>query len=320
MSTKPLLEKKQAPANPPQSFASSAWAYFRLTRLHKFPAGSDLIFWPSAWGVMLCARTEKLDPTTMWTSLVVCMICGTLRHNAGCCWNDICDIDLDRQVERSKSRPLASGAVSLAGAVLLLAAHYAAITWLLQFAGPEGRQVGLIGLYILDPIYPFMKRLTHWPQAVLGMAMTWGLPTTWVAIRGYTDMDALIVLYLGGICWSIYYDTIYACQDRRDDIKAGVKSTAVLFGDYVRPILSIFAALFVASLVYAGMVTEAGPLYYVITVGGAAACFAWQMLTIDFDNGAQCWASFKANGTLVGFILWAGMMADYANAVDLVLW
>ena len=107
---------------------------------------------------MLCARTEKLDLATMWTSLAICMIGGTLRHNAGCCWNDICDVELDRQVgeysrtceeeklltcvipsiERSKSRPLASGAVSLAGAVLLLAAHYATITWLLQFAGPEG--------------------------------------------------------------------------------------------------------------------------------------------------------------------------------------
>lgn len=147
--------------------------------------------------------------------------------------------------------------------------------------------------------------------------MTWGLPTTWVSFRGYTDMDALIVLYLGGIwwgfirvvmsvdglltptlhSWSIYYDTIYACQDRRDDIKAGVKSTAVLFGDYVRPIVSVFATLFVASLVYAGMVTEAGPLYYVITVGGGAACFAWQMLTIDFDNGEQCWSAFKVSAS-----------------------
>ena len=95
--------------------------------------------------------------------------------------------------------------------------------------------------------------------------------------------------------WTIYYDTIYACQDRRDDIKAGVKSTAVLFGDWIRLILSFFAACFVASLVYAGMITEAGYLYYTITVGGAAACFAWQMLSIDFDDGAQCWQAFKVS-------------------------
>ena len=95
--------------------------------------------------------------------------------------------------------------------------------------------------------------------------------------------------------WTIVYDTIYACQDRRDDIKAGVKSTAVLFRDWIRLILSFFAACFVASLVYAGMITEAGYLYYTITVGGAAACFAWQMLSIDFDDGAQCWQAFKVS-------------------------
>ncbi|TBU30646.1 UbiA prenyltransferase [Dichomitus squalens] len=318
-SNQPLLEKKQVQAKrSPQTFASTAWAYFRLTRLHKFPAGSDLIFWPSAWGVMLCARTEDLEITTVCAMILLYALGGTLRHGAGCCWNDICDVEFDRQVERSKSRPLASGAISMTGALALFAAHYAVLYYLLTLAGDEAFKVGLVGLYIIDLIYPLMKRFTHWPQAILGLAMTWGLPTAWVSIRGYSDIDAAVVLYFGGVCWTIYYDTIYACQDRRDDIKAGVKSTAVLFGDWIRPILSFFAACFVASLVYAGVITEAGWLYYTITVGGAAACFAKQMLTIDFDNGEQCWQAFKTNGTLVGFLVWAGMAADYAAAVGLI--
>ncbi|KAI0653388.1 UbiA prenyltransferase [Cubamyces menziesii] len=289
---------------------SPAWGYLTLTRLHKFPAGSILVFWPGAWGVILSARAVGLPAREVAIQTLIYAIGSTLRHNAACIWNDICDREFDRRVERSKTRPLACGAVSLTGAVLLLVAHIAACYLLLTLAGFEGR-VGLFGLFFLDVIYPLTKRWTYWPQAWLGLAMTWELPVSWISIQGYTYLETLTVLFCGSVCWTIYYDTIYACQDRRDDVKAGVKSTAVLFGDCVRPILSTFATLFLSSLIYVGYATSAGPWYLAITVAGTATCFVWQLSTVDFDDGGACWKTFKANGDLVGFVVWAGMMASY---------
>ncbi|KAI0766937.1 UbiA prenyltransferase [Trametes elegans] len=265
----------------------------------------------------MSARAVGMGPREAAIQVLVYLIASTFRHNAACTWNDILDRDLDRHVERSKTRPLASGAVSLTGAVLVFLGNYIPFLLLMSLVGPEGFKIGLFITFVFDIPYPLAKRLTYWPQAYLGLAVTGALPVSWVSIRGYTDLNALIVMYLGGVCWSIYYDTIYACQDRRDDVKAGVKSTAVLFGDYVRPIECVFAALFDASLVYAGLVTGAGPLYFAITVGGTAACFAWQMLTLDFDDSAQCWDAFRVNGGLVGLLVWGGMAADYYSALQM---
>ncbi|KAI0331430.1 UbiA prenyltransferase [Cubamyces sp. BRFM 1775] len=244
-----------------------------------------------AWGVILSARAVGLSAREVAIQTLAYAIGSTLRHNAACIWNDICDREFDRQVERSKDRPLACGAVSLTGAVLLMMAHIAACYLLLTFAGIEGFRVGLFGLFFLDVVYPLMKRWTYWPQAWL--AMTWELPVSWTSIRGYSDLETLAVLFCGGVCWTIYYDTIYACQDRRDDVKAGVKSTAVLFGNHIRPILSTFAVLFLSSLVYVGYTTSAGPLYYAISIAGAAMCLVCQMSTLHFDDSGACWKAFK---------------------------
>ncbi|OBZ76828.1 4-hydroxybenzoate polyprenyltransferase, mitochondrial [Grifola frondosa] len=178
-------------------------------------------------------------------------------------------------------------------------------------AGKSAFIVGCIGLFGVDMIYPFTKRWTNWPQFILGIAMTWGLPVAWISNTGSIDWNMIPVLFLGGMCWTIYYDTIYACQDRRDDVKAGVKSTAVLFGDAVRPILACFATAFVFCLAYAGMLNGNGMAYFVITVAGAAVHFAWQLTSVNFDIGADCWRIFKSNGDL-GYIMFAGMICDYA--------
>ncbi|KAI0653389.1 UbiA prenyltransferase [Cubamyces menziesii] len=292
---------------------SPAWGYFALTRLHLFPAGAILVFWPGAWGVMLSARAVGLPPRSVVVQTLVYLLGSTLRHNAACIWNDICDRDFDRQVERSKNRPLACNAVSVAGAVVFLLIHVVVCCLILSLAGTEAFNVGLVGLCIPDFIYPLTKRWTYWPQAWLGLMMTWELLVSWISIRGYVQLGALGVLFCGGVCWTIYYDTIYACQDRCDDVKAGVKSTAILFGEHVRPILSVFATLFVMSLIYAGHETGAGPIFFAVSVAGSAACFAWQLTTLNFDDADECWRVFKANGNLVGMLVWAGMTADYVN-------
>ncbi|KIP03847.1 hypothetical protein PHLGIDRAFT_76947, partial [Phlebiopsis gigantea 11061_1 CR5-6] len=240
--------------------------YFQLTRLHKFPAGSNLVFWPGAWGVTLSACRVGMPAKQVFIQIGMYLLGSTLRHSAACVWNDICDREFDRQV---------------------------------------------VGFLILDPLYPLMKRWTHWPQAFLGLAMTWALPTAWVSINGFHVVSIPLVLLVGGTSWTIYYDTIYACQDRRDDIKAGIKSTAVLFGEYIRPIVFTFAVGFIASLTYGGVATGAGAPYFIITVIITSVELVWQMVALDFDNGVQCWTIFKINGNLVGATVWIGTFVDY---------
>ncbi|KAI0675532.1 UbiA prenyltransferase [Trametes maxima] len=295
----------------PPARTPALWNYFVLTRLHKFPLGASLMFWPGAWGVVLSARIVKMPRREVAIQTLLYLVGETLVHNAACIWNDMCDREYDKQVERTKTRPLASGAISMAGAGTFLLVHVIVCSIFLTLAGPEGLKVGMIGLFVFNPIYPLTKRWTYWPQAWLGPVMTWGLAVAWVSIQGYTNLDALAALFFGGFCWTIYYDTIYGCQDRRDDVKAGVKSTAVLFGARVRPILTLFASLVLFSLAFAGWVMDSGPSYFTITIGGGAACFAWQMATLDFDDDKQCLRAFKANGNLIGLVLWMGMLVDY---------
>ncbi|KAF9806706.1 hypothetical protein IEO21_08564 [Rhodonia placenta] len=279
-------------------------------RLDKFPAGCILVFWPCTWGIVMGAFITHLEPLQVVIQLVLYLIGSIICHNIGCIWNDICDHEFDREVERCRTRPLAAETVSMTGAITLLISQLALAISLLLFSGSVATRVGLFGLVFLNFPYPLMKRWTWWPQAYLGLAMTWGLPVSWVSIVGHMDWTVVPVLFLGGVSWTIHYDTIYACQDRRDDVNAGVKSTAVLFGDHVRPILSCFAAFFVASLALAGIQNAQGPLYFVMTVVGTAGHLAWQLATIDFNVSADCWRMFKANGNL-GYIILSGMLADY---------
>ncbi|OBZ76354.1 4-hydroxybenzoate polyprenyltransferase, mitochondrial [Grifola frondosa] len=205
-------------------------SYVKLTRVHKFPAGSILVFWPSAWGLALSAYSVGLPARILAIQLIAHLVGSVLRHNAACIWNDMCDCEVDKLVNRTKGRPIARGLVSMTGASILLSIHYVLCVLLLSYAGNFAMKVGLVGLFFIDVMYPLTKRWTNWPQAWLGVAMTWGLPVAWISVNGVMDWPLISTLFLGGICWTIHYDTIYACQDLRDDIKAGVRSTAVLFG------------------------------------------------------------------------------------------
>ncbi|KAJ3558496.1 hypothetical protein NM688_g894 [Phlebia brevispora] len=180
-------------------------------------------------------------------------------------------------------------------------------------AGQEAFKLGLGGVFI-TLLYPLMKRWTYWPQAWLGMGMAWALPVAWVSNVGYRQFLPPAVTFAGCISWTLYYDTMYACQDRRDDIQAGIKSTAVLFGDYVRLMLGVFAVVFVACLAAAGTLMGYGIPYFLISVGGAAAHMAWQLVSIDLDNPKECWTGFKRNGIYTGLFIWIGMLAEYVKA------
>ncbi|PCH39563.1 4-hydroxybenzoate polyprenyl transferase [Wolfiporia cocos MD-104 SS10] len=285
--------------------------YWQLARMHKFPAGSILIFWPCAWGYVLGAHGNRPEPLELAYILAACFIGSTILHCAACTINDICDVDFDRQVERSKNRPLVAGTVSMPAAWAFLLLQTAVFFGILSFANKPAFFCGAFGIFPLHAIYPLMKRITWWPQAWLGLAMNWGLPTAWL-IAAPQDVRSVPMwtLTFGTFCWTIVYDTIYACQDRKDDVKAGVKSTAVLFGNFVKPILSLFAAAFVGTLAYAGYVTQQGWIYYAVSVGGCAAHLLWQFVTVDLDVPEQCWRKFQANGDL-GYIVLAGMLAEW---------
>jgi len=239
-----------------------------------------------------------------------------LLHSAACVINDICDRDIDRQVERTKNRPLACGLISVWEATIYLFALLGPCIGLLAFGDRFTFLVGMIGIFPLHAFYPLMKRVTYWPQAWLGLAMNWGLPTAWVFIVKEKNYEIPAIFFLGTVCWTIVYDTIYGCQDRHDDVKAGVRSTSLLFGSYVRSILSIFAGVFVGALAYGGILNGQRTPYFIVTVGGTAAHLAWQLLTLDPDNAEDCWVKFKSNGNL-GYITWAGMLLDYAYKVQI---
>jgi 4-hydroxybenzoate polyprenyltransferase len=227
-------------------------------------------------------------------------------RGAGCVINDIFDRDYDAQVARTRSRPLPSGRVSLRGALVFLCLLLlAGLAVLVQF----NWYTVILGLCstLIFSVYPLMKRITYWPQLVLGLAFNWGALVGWSAVTGSLAPPALL-LYAAGVFWTLAYDTIYAHQDKDDDILIGVKSTALKFGAQTRLWLVGF---FIAALLLAALAlhaAEAGPLAY---AGLAAAGLhgAWQCRTFDDRDGALCLKLFKSNRTL-GLLFLFGLLLD----------
>ncbi|KAF9228263.1 UbiA prenyltransferase [Gyrodon lividus] len=289
----------------------SKWRlYLELSRLNNFPLGSERVFWPCAWASTLAAYQAGATLDVLSHHVLIFGIASTLLHSAGCVTNDILDAEYDRQVERTKSRPLPSGNLSLPSAAMFLAALTAGSLLCLSLASPLAFRVGLFGIFPLYTLYPFMKRWTHWPQAWLGLAMNWGIFAAWVWMVEMHNYHTPTVLFAGAWAWTIIYDTIYASQDKRDDAKAGIGSTALVFGYRVRTALSLFALVFVTSLTYVGVTNRQSVLYFAVSVGGAGLHLLWQLATLDFDEPTDCAEKFQSNGTL-GFIVWLGIFLDY---------
>jgi 4-hydroxybenzoate polyprenyltransferase len=229
-------------------------------------------------------------------------------RGAGCTWNDIVDRDLDARVERTRSRPIPSGQVSVQqAAAFLLVQALIGLLVLLQF-NIFAIATGIASLAIVA-IYPFMKRITYWPQIVLGLAFSWGALMGWAAAFGRLDAPA-IVLYAGSISWVIGYDTIYAHQDREDDALVGLKSTALLFGSNTKPMLVLFSAAAVALIGVAGLTAHAG-LMFVLGLFVFAAHLVWQIVRIDIDDPESCLRMFRSNRD-AGLILFAALLLDAA--------
>ena len=278
--------------------------YARLARLDR-PIGWWLLLWPCWWSAALAADAGgRAFPNPL--HLVLFLIGAIVMRGAGCTYNDIVDRDIDANVARTRARPIPSGQVSVANAkIFLVTEALIGLAVLFQF----NRFTILLGAASLATIaiYPFMKRVIDWPQIGLGISFSWGALMGWAALFGRLDA-APILLYLGGILWTIGYDTIYAHQDKEDDALIGVHSTARLFGANTRRLLSLFYAgatnLFAAAFVAAG----AGLAAYAGLALGAAH-LAWQVATLKIDDPDRCLTLFKSNRDF-GWIVFAGLVAD----------
>ena len=277
--------------------------YLRLARLDR-PIGSWLLLIPCWWSVGLTGIRADHFPS-LW-HIVLFLIGAFAMRGAGCTWNDLVDRDLDGLVERTRSRPIPSGQVTVAEATafMMLQALIGFLV-LIQF----NRYTVITGIcsLLVVAIYPFMKRITYWPQIVLGLAFSYGALMGWPAAFGRLDWPAL-VLYAGSICWVIGYDTIYAHQDREDDLLIGIKSTALLFGEETRPMLAKFYAAAVALIGFAGLMVG-GRFIFVLGLIGFAAHLAWQVTQLDINDSARCLKLFKSNRD-AGLILFGAMLLE----------
>jgi len=277
--------------------------YLRLAPLDR-PISSWLLLMPCWWSAGLAAVRAQAIPDP-WHMLLFFIGAFAMR-GAGCTWNDVVDRDIDARVERTRSRPIPSGQVTVKEAMVFMGLQaLIGLMVLLQF-NRFTIAVGIASLAVVA-VYPFMKRITYWPQIVLGLAFSWGALMGWPALFGRLDWPAL-VLYAGAIAWVIGYDTIYAHQDREDDALIGLQSTAILFGARTKPMLAVFYAAAVILIGIAGFAAGGGAIFGV-GLFAFAAHLAWQIVRLDIDDPDLCLMLFKSNRD-AGLILFAGFVLD----------
>lgn len=283
-----------------------AWArpYLRLSRADR-PVGSWLLLIPCWWGLGLAAAASGPRPGDLWIALG-CAVGAVLMRGAGCTWNDLTDRDFDAAVARTRSRPLPSGQVTPRQATAWMIAQ-ALLAFLILLSFPP-LAIGLgIGSLALVAIYPFAKRFTWWPQVFLGLAFNWGVLLAWAAHAGTLGWPALLA-YGAGIAWTLFYDTIYAHQDREDDALIGVKSTARLFGTATARWLAGFLLASALLLATAILTALTGPALWPALAGvlGFALHLLWQLRRLDIDDPDLCLRLFRSNRD-AGLILTASL-------------
>jgi 4-hydroxybenzoate polyprenyltransferase len=283
---------------------AAALPYAQLMRLDR-PIGWWLLLLPCWWALVLGQIAAGGGWPNLWHAALF-LIGAIVMRGAGCTLNDLADQKFDAMVERTKNRPLASGRVSRKQAfVFLVLLSLIGLFVLLQFNW-YSVVLGASSLLIVA-IYPFMKRITHWPQFVLGLAFNWGALIGWTATHAALS-PAPLLLYAGGISWTLAYDTIYAHQDKEDDVLIGVKSTALLFGANTKPWLAGFFGLAVVLIGAALWYAHAGLASY-LGLTAAALHAAWQTTAFDHTNSNHCLKLFKSNRTF-GLLFLAGLLLD----------
>jgi 4-hydroxybenzoate polyprenyltransferase len=277
-------------------------AYWRLTRMHK-PIGSLLLLWPMYWALWI-ASNGKPDILV----LIVFTLGVVLMRSAGCVINDYADRKLDPHVLRTKDRPLALGQVEPTEALQLFFVLVFASSLLVLLMNMLTICLSL-GAVFLASLYPFMKRHTHLPQIFLGMAFGWAVPMIFAAQTNTVPAMAWLI-FTATVIWAVIYDTMYAMVDRDDDLKIGVKSTAILFGDLDKVLIGFFQLLFFIALIMIGQKADLGSLYFTAVFIAFLLSIYHQYLIKDRDR-SKCMAAFLNNNWL-GLIIFVGIAADYA--------
>ena len=280
--------------------------YLRLMRADR-PIGYWLLFWPCAWSLALACLSRGDGWLSLWflRSLALFFIGAMVMRGAGCVWNDISDRHIDAAVERTRSRPIPSGQVSVRDALLFMAALLLAGLWVLLRFNGFTFWLGVSSLLIVA-LYPFMKRVTYWPQLFLGLAFGWGALMGWSARLAEVGAPSLL-LYAGTIAWIIGYDTIYAHQDREDDALIGMKSTALRFGDNTRQWLKLFYGVMVLCLLGALLTAGGGGTFWpteyaastlammLFGLGWSTGLLYWQIAALNIDDAESCLDLFRFN-------------------------
>lgn len=288
----------------------SLWPYAQLSRWDR-PIGWKLLMWPCFWSLILAMDSpaffnvphSSAISLALWY-LLLFFIGAVAMRGAGCAWNDLVDQKIDDKVERTRSRPLPSGQVTRFQAKAFMGLQcLVGLIVLLQF-NLFSIILGISSLIIVA-IYPFMKRLTNWPQFFLGLAFNWGALMGWAAIYGRLDW-APVFLYAGAVLWTIGYDTIYAHQDKEDDAIVGVRSTARLFGEKTKQALILLYSGFIISSLLAFIFAHVPILSYLGLFAGAIHMF-YQIATVDIDDNSACLKLFKSNST-VGWLIFLGLV------------
>lgn len=275
--------------------------YAHLARLDK-PIGTWLLAWPCMWSIALAAPPGNLPDVKM---LSLFGLGALLLRGSGCTVNDLLDRDIDQKVQRTKLRPIACGALTPFQGLCFLGFQLLLGLGVLLQLNNFSRILGASSL-LLVASYPLMKRFTFWPQAYLGLTFNWGALLGWAAIKGNLDLTVVLPLYASGICWTLVYDTIYAHQDKEDDLKVGIKSTALRFGDQTQIWLSGFGVACISCLTLSGFNAAIGwPFYAVMTT--AAGHLAWQILTVDISSRADCNRKFVSNKWF-GALVFSGIL------------
>ena len=275
--------------------------YILLVRLHR-PIGILLLLWPTLWALWIAG-----EGTPAWGMVLVFSLGVAIMRSAGCAINDYADRDFDGHVARTESRPIASGLVSPGEAVGVFVALSLVAASLLVFLNWPTRFMSLVAL-VLATLYPFMKRYTHLPQLVLGAAFGWAVPMVFMALTESLPMVAWL-LFFSAVIWALIYDTQYAMVDREDDLKIGVKSSAILFGRHDNLIIGLLQAVMLGLLIQVGVMSGRGEFYF-LGLAAAAVLFVYQQWLTRGREPKACFEAFM-NNNLFGMVIFIGLLLDY---------
>lgn len=278
-------------------------AYAKLIRLDR-PIGILLLLWPALWALWIAGQGRP----NIWVVLIF-LLGVALMRSAGCAINDYADRDFDGQVERTSERPLATGLIQPREAIGVFLTLCLAAFCLVLFLNTTTILMSFVAA-TLATLYPFMKRYTHLPQVMLGMAFGWAVPMAYMALTEAVPLIAW-VLYLAAVIWALIYDTQYAMVDRDDDIRIGIKSTAILFGQYDRHIIGLLQIAMLGLLLVVGIQSSFNSIYYV-ALAFAACLFFWQQKLIVNREREGCFKAFL-NNNYFGMVIFVGILLQYAG-------